>query len=90
MNLFATPFLTRCLMLSAAFLISTAAHANKKVVYKYKEYERFDLGDLEIKGSIVAPGDLSVKERRRKVFERNLLNRRNFDKEIIQDIKFMR
>lgn len=71
-------------------LLSLPVFADKKVVYKYKEYEKFDLGDLEIKGSIVAPGDLSVKERRRKVFERNLLNRRNFDQKIIEDIKFLR
>lgn len=76
-------------MIFAAFLAFPAS-AEKKVVYKYKEYEKFDLGNLEIKGSIVAPGDLSVKERRRKVFERNLLNKKNFDDLILEDIKFMR
>jgi hypothetical protein len=63
---------------------------SKKVVYKYKEYEKFDLGDLEIKGNILAPGDISVKERRRKVFERDLLHRDDFDKKIIEEIKFLR
>lgn len=63
---------------------------NKKVIYKYKEYEKFDLGDMEIKGSIIAPGDISVKERRRKVFERDLLQRDDFDKKIIEEIKFLR
>ena len=73
-----------------ALMFSPHALAEKKVVYKYKEYEKFDLGDLEIKGSIVAPGDLSVKERSRKTFERNLLNKKNFDANILEDIKFMR
>jgi hypothetical protein len=63
---------------------------DKKVVYKYKEYEKFDLGDMEIKGKIIAPGDISVKERRRKVFERDLLHRDDFDKKIIDEIKFLR
>lgn len=63
---------------------------NKKVIYKYKEYEKFDLGDLEIKGSIIAPGDISVKERRRKVFERDLFHREDFDKRIEEEIKFLR
>ena len=63
---------------------------SKKVIYKYKEYEKFDLGDMEIKGSIIAPGDLSVKERRRKVFERELFKKDDFDKKIIEDIKFLR
>lgn len=80
----------RLFVLIAFMLAPTAAMAKKKVVYKYKEYEKFDLGDLEIKGSIVAPGDLSVKERRRKVFERRLMRRNNFDEKIIQDIKFLR
>ena len=73
-----------------ALALANAALAEKKIIYKYKEYEKFDLGDLEIKGSIVAPGDLSVKERRRKTFERNLLNKKDFDEKIIQDIKFLR
>ena len=50
-------------------ILSTQVLAKKKVVYKYKEYEKFDLGDMEIKGEVVAPGDLSIKERRRKKFE---------------------
>ena len=69
---------------------STEVMAEKKVVYKYKEYEKFDLGDMEIKGNIIAPGDLSVKERRRRVFERDLLKRKDFDQKIVNDIKFIR
>lgn len=62
----------------------------KKVIYKFKEYEKFDLGDLEIKGSIIAPGDISVKERRRKVFERDLMKKNDFDSKILKEIKFLR
>lgn len=72
------------------FLSTPEAFAEKKVVYKYKEYEKFDLGDMEIKGNIIAPGDLSIKERRRQKFERDLLQRGDFDKKIINDIKFIR
>ena len=71
-------------------ILSTQVLAKKKVVYKYKEYEKFDLGDMEIKGEVVAPGDLSIKERRRKKFERDLLQRGDFDQKIINDIKFIR
>lgn len=80
------------LILLVSLLLSTVSvyGQKKKVVYKYKEYEKFDLGDLEIKGSIIAPGDISVKERRRKVFERDLLHRDDFDKKIIEEIKFLR
>mgnify|MGYP000173923461 CR=1 FL=1 len=71
--------------------VSPVAFGQKvKTVYKYKEYEKFDLGDLEIKGNIIAPGDISVKERRRKVFERKLLRKTNFDRLIMREIKFLR
>ena len=47
---------------------ASAKDTKEKISYKYKKYERFDLGNLEIKGSVVAPGDLSVRERERKQF----------------------
>jgi len=61
-----------------------------KVIYKYRKYEKFDLGSMEIKGSIVAPGDLSVKERSRRTFSRDLYDRDNFNKEVIEDIRNLR
>lgn len=69
---------------------STLSISKEKIIYKYKEYERFDLGDMEIKGSIIAPGDISVKERRRKIFHRKLYNRENYDSLIIKEIKYIR
>lgn len=66
-------------------------HKNgEKVIVKYKQYETFDLGDLEIKGEVIAPGDLSVKERQRKVFGRTLFDRDDFNPEIREDIKNLR
>ncbi len=62
----------------------------EKVIYKYKKYEKFDLGDLEIKGVVVAPGDLTVKDRSIKQFRRGLYDRVNFDKEIKENIKNLR
>lgn len=81
----------KSLVLLALLCSTFSVYAQKvKKVYKYKEYEKFDLGDLEIKGSVIAPGDISVKERRRKVFERDLYHRDDFDKKIIKEIKFLR
>ena len=71
-------------------LVSTSIHAKENVVVEYKKYESFDLGNLEVKGQILAPGDLSVKERDRKIFERPLYERMNFDKESDLDIKNLR
>lgn len=69
---------------------SSSSFAKENVIYKYKQYEKFDLGNLEIKGEIIAPGDLSVRERNRKVFEANIFEREDYDKEIIKEIKFIR
>lgn len=62
----------------------------KDVVYKYKEYEMIDLGSLEIKGQIMAPGDLTVNERERSVFKRSLLEKTNFDFENKREIENLR
>tara|TARA_R110000868_G_scaffold163335_2_gene395517 strand:- start:5988 stop:6242 length:255 start_codon:yes stop_codon:yes gene_type:complete len=73
------------------FTIKCFAQAtDKDVIIKYKEYESFDLGNLEIKGSVLAPGDLSVRERERKVFAAGLYNRANFNPEIEEDIRNLR
>lgn len=72
-------------------LIQIPVLADKKdVVYKFKKYESFDLGNLEIKGELIAPGDLTVRQRERKVFTRDLLNRIDFDRESLNDIKNLR
>ena len=61
-----------------------------KVIIKYKQHESFDLGSLEIKGKIIAPGDLSVKERQRTRFSRTLFERDHFDPETRRDIQNLR
>ncbi len=62
----------------------------KNVIYKYKEYEVIDLGSLEIKGQIMAPGDLTVNERERQSFKRSLLEKNNFDFENRREIENLR
>lgn len=57
---------------------------------EYKKYESFDLGNLEIEGKIIAPGDLSVQQRDRKRFNRNLFERFNFNPEVKEDIYHLR
>lgn len=62
----------------------------EKVIYEYKKYEKFDLGNLEVKGELIAPGDISVRERERRRFELDLHSRRNFDDFIKSDIDSLR
>ena len=60
------------------------------VVYKYKQQEVFDFGELSIDGQIITPGDLSVKFKDRKNFSKEFQNRDNFDKEVMEDLEDIR
>jgi hypothetical protein len=68
----------------------TTTAAEERVIYEYKKYEKFDLGDLEVKGQLIAPGDLSVRERDRRRFELDLYNRAEFDDMTAHDINTLR
>jgi hypothetical protein len=67
-----------------------AASPNEKVIYQYKKYEKFDLGNLEVKGQLIAPGDISVRERERKRFELDLFSRKDFEDFTKKDIDSLR
>lgn len=69
---------------------SMAQEEKKNIIYKYKEYEAIDLGALEIKGQIMAPGDLTVNERERQSFKRSLLEKSNYDFENKREIENLR
>jgi hypothetical protein len=70
--------------------ITFAEEKEKNTVYKYKDYEVIDLGSLEIKGQIIAPGDITISEKERKVFKRSLLEKDNFDYENKREIENLR
>lgn len=76
-------------LFSALFLLNVFA-AEEKVIYQYKKYEKFDLGNLEVKGQLIAPGDISVRERERKRFELDLYTRKDFEPFIKKDIETLR
>ncbi|HLE10344.1 MAG: hypothetical protein A2504_04395 [Bdellovibrionales bacterium RIFOXYD12_FULL_39_22] len=62
----------------------------QKIIYEYKKKEFIDLGNLEVKGTILAPGDISVQTRKRKEFNRNLFNRDDFNDKCTSDLKNLR
>jgi hypothetical protein len=66
------------------------AYGDEKVIYQYKKYEKFDLGNLEVKGQLIAPGDISVRERERRRFEMDLYTRKDFDGFIKKDVESLR
>ncbi len=67
-----------------------APKTDQKVIYQYKKYEKFDLGNLEVKGQLIAPGDISVRERERKRFELDLYTRKDFEAFKKKDIESLR
>ncbi len=71
-------------------LFAAAAGAQEKTIYQYKKYEKFDLGNLEVQGQLIAPGDISVRDRERKRFELDLFNRKEFDDFIKKDVDSLR
>lgn len=72
------------------YMMSDAWGDEQKVIYQYKKYEKFDLGNLEVKGQLIAPGDISVRERERKRFELDLFTRKDFDGFIKKDVESLR
>jgi len=71
-------------------LVISAYAEEEKVIYQYKKYEKFDLGNLEVKGQLIAPGDISVRERERRRFELDLYSRKDFDPFIKKDVESLR
>lgn len=72
------------------YMMSDAYGDDQKVIYQYKKYEKFDLGNLEVKGQLIAPGDISVRERERRRFELDLYSRKDFDGFIKKDLESLR
>ena len=70
--------------------VANALAEKEQVIYQYKKYEKFDLGNLEVKGQLIAPGDISVRERERKRFEMDLYTRQDFEPFIKKDIESLR
>jgi len=81
----------RILFIIISLLMVTPVHAQQeKVIYQYKKYEKFDLGNLEVKGNLIAPGDISVRDRERRKFEMDLFNRQDFSSFLKKDIESLR
>jgi hypothetical protein len=67
-----------------------AADKKEKIVTEYRKYEKFNLGDLEVKGDLMAPGDITVKERARVRIDNTLYERNEYFDLIKNDFMNMR
>ena len=62
----------------------------KKVIYTYKQYEKFDFDDLNIEGDTGAPSDISISPIHEKRFTNRLPYRKSFTVEIKKGIERVR
>lgn len=69
---------------------SLFSQENRKIVYKYKKYEKFDFEDLSIEGETGSPGDLSISPRYQGKFKNRLPYRKNFNAEIRKGVERIR
>jgi hypothetical protein len=70
--------------------LNTTIFAEEKINYEYKKYERFDLGNLEVDGQVIAPGDISVRQRARNRIKRQINQRDNFLDLMKEEVKYQR
>jgi hypothetical protein len=63
---------------------------NKKILYTYKQYEKFDFDDLNIEGDTGAPSDLSISPILEKRFTNRLPYRKSFTVEIKKGMERVR
>ena len=61
-----------------------------KNIYQYKKYEYFDMGNLEVKGNLLTPGDLSIKDRKIREFNNKLYQRENFKDKSLKQTTLLR
>ncbi|MBT3234898.1 MAG: hypothetical protein HN353_03010 [Bdellovibrionales bacterium] len=79
------------LLLISLLLIMTATAQSadkpqKRIIYKYKKYEKFDFSDLIVEGEAGSPGDLSISPRYQRGFKNKLPYRKNFNDKIIRAV----
>ncbi len=63
---------------------------SKKVIYTYKQFEKFDFDDLNIEGDTGSPNDLSISPIHEKQFTNHLPYRKSFTVEIKKGIERVR
>lgn len=63
---------------------------NKKVIYTYKQFEKFDFDDLNIEGDSGAPNDITISPIHEKSFTNRLPYRKSFTVEIKKGIERVR
>lgn len=73
--------------LCTASLVDAQTQNSGNVKYRYKQYEKFDLDDLEIGPGPSRLGGIDITNRFRNVFKNKLPERINFNPELIRAVR---
>jgi|GEM_PF-569490 hypothetical protein len=84
--IFSIPLITNAKNEAVAPKTANTSAEKSDIEYTYKKKEVFDFGELSIRGSVITPGDLTVKGQKRKQFRTEFTVRKDFDIETEQDI----
>lgn len=67
----------------------TTPNNNRKIIYKYKQYEKFDFENLGVDVNKSGIGDLSVHPRFNSKHKNKLPQKPNFNKELIDSVDYL-
>lgn len=70
--------------------VKEATVGNKKIIYTYKQFEKFDFDDLNIEGASGAPNDISITPGHEPPYSNRLPYRKSFTVEIKKGIERVR
>ncbi len=87
MNANILKFIIFVLCFCGASFATTVKQAEQKIIYKYKQYEKFDFDEFSIEGNTSSPGDLSLIPRYQKKFKNKLPERDNFNPEMKRSVE---
>ncbi|MBI2519685.1 MAG: hypothetical protein HYV97_04690 [Bdellovibrio sp.] len=82
-----TLFLVFTILCLQRVFCAEVKQGEQRVIYKYKQFEKFDFDEIGVEGDKGIPGDLSILPRYQKYFKNRLPYRKNFNPEIRKSVE---
>ena len=72
------------------FTLNAYPQKKSKIVYKYKKFEKINLGEISVEGDLGAPGEVTISRRYLKKFKNRLPSKPNFNFEMMKGLERIR
>tara|TARA_Y100000296_G_C5176020_1_gene260110 strand:+ start:3243 stop:3518 length:276 start_codon:yes stop_codon:yes gene_type:complete len=72
------------------FAFNAYPQKKSKIVYKYKKFEKINLGEINVEGDLGAPGEVTISRRYLKKFKNRLPSKPNFNFEMMKGLERIR